>query len=626
MQLGALFVSLALWVTPALARTSRDAPVPSHGKMGPDLFLAINSGNLAGVKSLLSRGADPNARNGLEMTPLMLAAASNQTEVMEALLGAGAKMEGSCIFGTALTFAVMTGATPAAKLLLAKGASPNPSRPDGITVLMLAARDGNVEVLRELLGRKPDVNAKDGDGSTALTYAARDGHEEAGRLLLESGAAVDAADSHKWTPLMYAAVNGHPEFVQLLLDKGANVNAKDARKRTPLVLAATYGDHPAVIRALLAGGAELSATDDKNRSAATLASTRGYDESAAVLRERGVTPAMATGMTQRTPQAAVQASLTTLQGSMRVFTSLTGCISCHQEGLGRVVTGAAKQRGLATDAAVAKAQLDRISGALTALLPLHQKALQDPAAMKNVPLIEIGEVPPAYTFMLAGLVAHRQPATPAISAATQVLARQQMEDGHWQFSLHRIPMQSSYFTMTALSVQVMNAYMPKSRASEVADRLRRARSWLLATPVKNSDDRAYRLLGLKWAGASSEDRQKSIEELRAAQHPDGGWSQEPTMQSDAYATGQALYALHVGGGVPVTDPIYQRGAQFLLRTQEEDGSWYVAKRAIPANNYFDSHFPHGQSQYASFNATCWATLALMQQIEPRRPGAQQAAR
>ena len=40
----------------------------------------------------------------------------------------------------------------------------------------------------------------------------------------------------------------------------------------------------------------------------------------------------------------------------------------------------------------------------------------------------------------------------------------------------------------------------------------------------------------------------------------------------------------------------------------------------------DADFPHGQSQYASFNATCWATLALMQQIDRPRPSAQQAAR
>jgi mannose-6-phosphate isomerase-like protein (cupin superfamily) len=68
-----------------------------------------------------------------------------------------------------------------------------------------------------------------------------------------------------------------------------------------------------------------------------------------------------------------------------------------------------------------------------------------------------------------------------------------------------------------------------------------------------------------------------------------------------------LYALHLGGSVPVTSDAYRRGVRYLLRTQDEDGSWLVTKRAIPANTYLDGGFPHGESQYSSYNATCWAT-------------------
>ena len=95
-------------------------------------------------------------------------------------------------------------------------------------------------------------------------------------------------------------------------------------------------------------------------------------------------------------------------------------------------------------------------------------------------------------------------------------------------------------------------------------------------------------------------------------------------RSDAYGTGQALYALNQAGGVPATHEAYRRGVNFLLRTQDEDGSWYVSKRAMPANNYLDAGFPHGESQYASFNATCWATMALSQAVD--RPSPQRAAR
>jgi Squalene-hopene cyclase C-terminal domain len=172
-------------------------------------------------------------------------------------------------------------------------------------------------------------------------------------------------------------------------------------------------------------------------------------------------------------------------------------------------------------------------------------------------------------------------------------------------------MESSQFTMTALALRVMQTYGPRDRARELAQRTQRARAWLLRAEARTTEDMAFRLLGLKWAGGNLAERRKGIEELCAGQRPDGGWAQLAGMPSDAYATGQALFALNQAGEVAVTDPVYQRGTRFLLQTQDDDGSWFLNKRALPGNNYFDAEFPHGQSQYASFAATCWATMALL---------------
>jgi ankyrin repeat protein len=623
-----LLVCFALWATPAFgARSSRDPFTgPGQGKLSPDLFLAVNRGDLAGVRSLLARGADPNARDGFEITPLGFAAANGQVPMVEALLHAGAELNATTPYGTALTSAAMAGSLPVIKLLLARGADINVTRPDGVTVLMAATFHGGPETVAELLHRNVDVNAKDNGGATALIYVARDGRVDVGRVLLNGGAAVDAVDGHGWTALMHAAVNGHAEFVKLLLEKGAKVNARDEKGRTPLLLTATYGDHPNVLRLLVEGDADLRATDARKRTALALASARGYAESAAFLRERGADPeqAVRSGV-QRSPKEATQVSLAALQRSMRAFNKMTGCLSCHQDGLGRMATGLARQHGFAIDQAVAQAQTRRIDEALGELRPLHLKAIKDPDAMKYVPLFEVADVGPFYALLFAGIVAHKQPTNPAISATALVLARQQLPDGHW-LTNPRGPMQSSNFTMTALAVQAVRTYAPRDRAAEVADRVRRAGTWLLTAPAKTSEDKAFRLLGLKWAGASLAERQKAIEELRADQRADGGWPQPGSPESDAYGTGQALYALHIAGGLPATDPVYQRGVQFLLRTQEEDGSWFVTKRVEPANNYFDAAFPHGESQYASFNATCWATMALMQAIDRPHPGSQRAAR
>jgi ankyrin repeat protein len=611
-RIGVALVCLAGTATPTLARTSTEPLGPARGKLGQDLFMAVGRGDQTAVQSLLKRGADPNAQNALGLTPLFFAAASGQTPIIEALLQAGAKLDAPSPYGTPLTFATMAGSAPAATLLLARGADLNPFRADGITALMMASRAGSVEIVAELLRRKAAINAKDNDGATALSFAAREGHEAIGRLLLDGGAAVDAADSRRWTPLMYAAVNGHAGFARLLLEKGAQANAREVKGRTPLLLAVTYGDHPEVVRALLDGGADPRALAG-NRTALALATARGHKESALLLREPAVVPALAAANgAQRTPKQAAQSSLKAIQRSVVEFTKRTGCVSCHHEGLSRMATGAAREHGFAIDPALTRAQFQRIQGMVGATRALHQQALKSPEAMKQVPLIEIGEVPPSYSYLLAGMAAEKQPASEATAAMAMVLARQQSPNGAWQFALQRVPMQSSFFTITALTVQALRTYGPRAHAAELADRIRRAKGWLLTAPTETSEDRSLRLLGLKWAGASREEKQKAIQELRADQRPDGGWSQTAALQSDAYATGQALYALNVGGGIPVTDPVYQRGIQFLLRTQEADGSWFVNKRALPVNNYFDAAFPHGQSQYASFNATCWATMALLQ--------------
>jgi ankyrin repeat protein len=621
-----LTLSLCLPLLAAAAVHAAPAP-PPPSRLGQDLYMAIGQRNMAAVKALLSQGADPDARNFLMMRPMIVAAGSGQVEAIQLLLDAGAKLDGETPYGTALTFAEM-GPNPAAtQFLLEKGADVNAKRMDGITVLMLAARNGHTEIARELLARKADLNARDNAGTTALTYAARDGRTETARFLIDQGAPVDAVDSHGWTALMAAAANGQAECARMLIERGAKVNAREKQGRTALMIAAAYGDHPEVIQALLDGGADRKLADAHGRTALSLATARGRSATASLLGgpSAGAAPETA-NIKGKTARMAISASLAALQRSNTLFLKQTGCASCHHQGLGMMVTGLARDRGFATDTALTKAQLERVNGAFADQRPLLLKAAQSPPEIKNVPLAEIGDVPPAFGYLLTALHSQHQPRNETTGAAAMVLARLQMPDGHWQFGFPRVPIQSSYITMTALAVRSIQAYAPKAQAAEIAQRVGQAKAWLLAAPVTNTEDKALRLLGLKWAGASAAERQKAAAELIADQRPDGGWTELPSLQSDAYATGQALYALNQGGDLPASDAVYRRGTQFLLRTQEEDGSWFVNKRAIPANNYFDAGFPHGQSQYVSHGATCWATMALLLTVDKHAAVEQTAER
>ena len=53
---------------------------------------------------------------------------------------------------------------------------------------------------------------------------------------------------------------------------------------------------------------------------------------------------------------------------------------------------------------------------------------------------------------------------------------------------------------------------------------------------------------------------KKAKELLVKQKPDGGWSDLDSMESGAYATGKALYALQIAG-LPAADPAYDRAVK-----------------------------------------------------------------
>ncbi len=128
-------------------------------------------------------------------------------------------------------------------------------------------------------------------------------------------------------------------------------------------------------------------------------------------------------------------------------------------------------------------------------------------------------------------------------------------------------------------------------------------------PQRN-EEATFQLLGLHWAGEPAETMTALIQSLLHQQREDGGWAQFSTLESDAYATGEALYALAQFLEDPMADPAWRRGLRFLLETQEEDGTWHVVRRAFPFQPTMNSGFPHHRDSWISAAATSWAVLAL----------------
>src|SRR4029077_10943772 len=126
----------------------------------------------------------------------------------------------------------------------------------------------------------------------------------------------------------------------------------------------------------------------------------------------------------------------------------------------------------------------------------------------------------------------------------------------------------SDITATALAIRGLKAYGWRGRGEEVAASNAHARRWVPAGGPQRNEEACFQLLGLHWAGEPAGTMIALIESLRHQQRNDGGWAQLPTLGSDAYATGQALYALARFLGNPMADPAWRRGLRFLLETQE----------------------------------------------------------
>jgi ankyrin repeat protein len=609
---------------------------PDQGTLEKTLLRAIRDGNTVQVRHLLRQGANANARDEAGDTALMRAALYADVEMMRVLVEGGADARARGKDGTApllrtthdlekmrflldrvapvddfamVAAASVPGARGSLELLLAHGGKGRAAVP-AYTALMAAAGNGDLDAVKCLLDHGADVKAKTPTGFTALIAAALSGNAEVVALLLERGADPNAICKLErgilQTPAGVAASMGHADCLRLLMAAGADVNVQGGPfKHTALHGAATTASKETV--QFLLAKANVNATDWGGLTALDWAARRGETDIVKMLRKAGARQSEPPSPRDRPlalrhpPDAdaarrAVSAALPLLQRSGRTITRTRNCVTCHQHALVAMTVGLARKHGFNIDETIAREE--------------RAAVLKDMAGRARPLLLGTGIDRTLPAHVLAGLAAEDEPASRITDALVHYLVLRQGKDGSWQQEHYRPPDEASDFQFTVLAVRGLQTYVPKGRSREIAARIDRARRWLQSTEPTDTTDRAFQLLGLGWARAEPELIKKTVTKVLGEQRDDGGWAELPTLASDAYATGLALYALHEGGRVPVDNAAYRRGVEFLLRTQLADGSWVVASRSFPIVEYSTSGFPHGGSQFISAAATCWVTMAL----------------
>ena len=320
--------------------------------------------------------------------------------------------------------------------------------------------------------------------------------------------------------------------------------------------------------------------------------------------------AFAAGISPSQLQEAATKAVAMIQKSQKNWYVKQSCFSCHQQVLPTLAFQAAREHGIPVDERAAHADAAAAFGFYSKLeWAVEYSHVIDPALSDGNGLIAAnaaGLHPSLVTAVYARLIAARQNA-----------------DGHWDTIDVRPPQSYSPITATAIAMHAIQLYSHPSQKADTQARVDSARNWLVSRDPRTTEERVYQLLGLHWADADQSSLKRVSASLKALQRAGGGWSSLDGLESDSYSTGEALYALHEAGGVSVSDETYQRGLDWLLRTQALDGSWHVVSRLHPpapvSPPYFETGHPYGHDQFISAMGECWAVIALASALGPAKP-------
>jgi ankyrin repeat protein len=563
----------------------------------PALMLAALFADVEAMKALLAGGADVNAVNGAGATALLWSVPDLEKVRLLVSRRADVNARSTNLGRTALLVAANYPATvPVLRFLLEHGADLRARDRNGASALNLAVRASDIGVVRFLVERGLDVNESSPGGALPLSPALGRSYLPTIEFLLAKGGRADRRAltlSTYWLP---------PSIVSKLIEQGAEVNTRDSTfGRTPLLsAAASEQSHIETLRLLLKKGADPTVADTDGETPLDWAMHAGNEAKIALLREystkTGETPRDRTypkpeGIADA--RASVTRAVAALLPTAAPVFKRRGCITCHNQSMVAQASAAAREKGIAVDEALERQNLKQ-------MLAVYKPSVDQ--SMQGV-LPAGGELTVGYIAM--GLHAQKHPLDKITAALSHVVASKQMPEGTWVETISRPPMEYSSISRTAMAVRTITLYPIPARTGQQRQVLERARKWMVEQKPASAEEQAMRLMALDWTGASSE-FEAAARSWIAQQRPDGGWSQLPHLEPDAYATGITLVALERKH----RDPAYRRGIDWLLKNQYADGTWFVKTRSFPVQPQQESGYPFGYNQWISAAAACWSTLAI----------------
>src|SRR5262249_5052037 len=268
-----------------------------------------------------------------------------------------------------------------------------------------------------------------------------------------------------------------------------------------------------------------------------------------------VAPANAAeGMAATPVRLAVNRSISLIQKSMAEYPRHVTCFSCHHQGVPMLALSLARSHGYSIDEKGMETALRHTQADLRTDIELYRRGKGQPGGVTRA------------GYALLALQSGGVKRDEVTAAVTGFLVQRDNDLGAWRTSGNRPPSERSNFTDTFVAIRALKSFGEDFQMEASKQRIERARKWLEQTPARDTEDRVFRLWGLAESGSDARTLKEALRELLAQQREDGGWAQLPGVDaqspggaSDAYATGSALTALSMAGGISPNHTAFQRG-------------------------------------------------------------------
>ncbi|HEV2949479.1 MAG TPA: hypothetical protein VGX70_19035 [Gemmataceae bacterium] len=267
------------------------------------------------------------------------------------------------------------------------------------------------------------------------------------------------------------------------------------------------------------------------------------------------------------------------------------CFSCHNNGDGARALYAAVRMGHS----IPKKSLADTSDWL--IYPERWDKIGDAAGSSDKNLARIQFAAALVDGLEAGVIKNRE----VLAKAAKLVAENQKPDGSWQVDAPgNVGSPATYGP--CLATYLARRTLQKADPKRFKTAINKADRWFERVPVKNVLDATAVLQALSDISTTEATAQRKhcLDLIRKGESKNGGWGPYVNSPPEPFDTALVILALSHYAEDPGVKDMIKRGRAFLVKSQQEDGSWPETTR------------PAGAQSYAQrISTTAWATMALL---------------